>query len=143
MRVLLTFTGFHDPFSMGLVGQTEQAGPILSLLVTREQPMVSEVDLASIHFPHVRVRTVQLTTTEPAALDLDAAIRQSGILGDHPKLKRALEIAASLAPTSAPVLILGETGTGKELFAQFIHCLSSRPRGQLTAIWYGGTAGRS
>ncbi len=32
MRILLTFTGFHDPYSVGLVGQEEQAGPIISLL---------------------------------------------------------------------------------------------------------------
>src|SRR2546423_15088483 len=32
MKVLLTFTGFHDPYAMGLVGDEEQAGPILSLV---------------------------------------------------------------------------------------------------------------
>jgi len=32
MDVLLTFTGFHDPYSKGLIGQDEQPGPILSLL---------------------------------------------------------------------------------------------------------------
>ncbi|HPA84234.1 MAG TPA: RNA repair transcriptional activator RtcR family protein, partial [Deltaproteobacteria bacterium] len=35
MNVLLTFTGFHDPYSKGLVDQEEQPGPILSLLSTR------------------------------------------------------------------------------------------------------------
>ena len=35
MNVLLTFTGFHDPFFKGLVGQEEQPGPILSLLSMR------------------------------------------------------------------------------------------------------------
>lgn len=32
MNILLTFSGFHDPYSLGLVGQEEQPGPILSLL---------------------------------------------------------------------------------------------------------------
>jgi hypothetical protein len=32
MDVLLTFTGFHDPYFKGLVDQEEQPGPILSLL---------------------------------------------------------------------------------------------------------------
>ena len=32
MRVLLTFTGFHDPYTIGLIGQEEQPGPILSLV---------------------------------------------------------------------------------------------------------------
>src|SRR5215813_7058166 len=35
MDVLLTFTGFHDPYSIGLVGQEEQSGPILSLVKAR------------------------------------------------------------------------------------------------------------
>ena len=32
MKVLLTFTGFHDPHGVGLVGNDEQAGPILSVV---------------------------------------------------------------------------------------------------------------
>ncbi len=32
MKVLLTFTGFHDPYGVGLVGNDEQVGPILSLV---------------------------------------------------------------------------------------------------------------
>jgi len=36
MEVLLTFTGFHDPFSKGLIDQEEQPGPILSLLSVRK-----------------------------------------------------------------------------------------------------------
>ncbi len=32
MKVLLTFTGFHDPYGVGLVGSEEQTGPILSLI---------------------------------------------------------------------------------------------------------------
>jgi len=35
MNILLTFTGFHDPYFKGLVGQDEQPGPILSLLSAR------------------------------------------------------------------------------------------------------------
>ncbi|HPA14816.1 MAG TPA: RNA repair transcriptional activator RtcR family protein, partial [Desulfobacterales bacterium] len=35
MDVLLTFTGFHDPYFKGLVDQEEQPGPILSLLTIR------------------------------------------------------------------------------------------------------------
>jgi sigma54-dependent transcription regulator len=35
MNTLLTFTGFHDPHSIGLIGQEEQPGPILSLVKAR------------------------------------------------------------------------------------------------------------
>jgi len=35
MDILLTFTGFHDPYFKGLIDQEEQPGPILSLLAAR------------------------------------------------------------------------------------------------------------
>ena len=35
MDILLTFTGFHDPYFKGLIDQEEQPGPILSLLSSR------------------------------------------------------------------------------------------------------------
>ncbi len=48
------------------------------------------------------------------------------IVGDSPALKGALSLVSVVAPTNSSVLILGETGTGKELIARAIHNLSSR-----------------
>jgi formate hydrogenlyase transcriptional activator len=48
------------------------------------------------------------------------------IVGDSPVLKAALHLALVVAPTTSSVLILGETGTGKELIAHAIHNLSGR-----------------
>ncbi|HLY63427.1 MAG TPA: sigma 54-interacting transcriptional regulator [Terriglobia bacterium] len=48
------------------------------------------------------------------------------IVGESPDLKRVLKQVETVAPTDATVLILGETGTGKELVARAIHHLSSR-----------------
>jgi formate hydrogenlyase transcriptional activator len=48
------------------------------------------------------------------------------IVGDSPALKRVLSQARTVAPSDATVLILGDTGTGKELIARAIHRMSSR-----------------
>lgn len=48
------------------------------------------------------------------------------IVGESPALKSALNLVSVVAPTHSSVLILGETGTGKELIARAIHNLSSR-----------------
>lgn len=48
------------------------------------------------------------------------------IIGSSPALKRALAEVERVAPTDSTVLIMGETGTGKELIARAIHDLSAR-----------------
>jgi len=241
MDILLTFTGFHDPYSKGLVDQEEQPGPILSLLnvrsfehvflfdtpttreisrntkeainalhpdcevhvldmkltdptsyrdifgglkqhahaiqeehgpasfyisvasgtpqmhacwvllassgeipakilhvrpprfVTKDLPPVSEIDLSSDEFPSVRFKSSSFALGEHE-VDVDSARVELGIVGDHPTMLKALEMGTMLAPSLAPILITGETGTGKELFARYVHALSGRPQDTFIAV---------
>ena len=49
------------------------------------------------------------------------SVKRSAIIGSSPQLSACLEVLAQAAASDAPVLISGETGTGKELFATAIH----------------------
>lgn len=55
------------------------------------------------------------------------------IVGRSPAMRRALHLAERYAPTAASILLVGETGTGKEVFAEHIHRLSKR-RGPLVDV---------
>lgn len=57
-----------------------------------------------------------------------------GIIGNSPKLNRAIEIAATVAGTDSSVLVIGESGSGKETFSKIIHQLSARKHGEFIAI---------
>lgn len=58
--------------------------------------------------------------------ELDALHNDSALIGDSPALKQVLRDIRQVATTDATVLIIGETGTGKELVARAIHGASHR-----------------
>jgi DNA-binding NtrC family response regulator len=61
-----------------------------------------------------------------AAVESSSAAGKGAFVGVNPDLRRIEAQVAQLAPTQVPVLILGETGTGKALVARTIHRLSRR-----------------
>ena len=58
----------------------------------------------------------------------------AGVIGDSPGMRTCFEMVAKAATTEANVLITGETGTGKELFANLIHRNSHRAEQTLTVV---------
>lgn len=56
------------------------------------------------------------------------------IIGDSPALNKCIALARKVAPTSTTVLLKGETGTGKEVFAQAIHAESPRSKENFVAV---------
>jgi transcriptional regulator with GAF, ATPase, and Fis domain len=58
----------------------------------------------------------------------------SGVVSDSPAMKRVLGQIEQVAPTTATVLLLGETGTGKEVMAEAIHNLSPRHGRQMVRV---------
>jgi two-component system, NtrC family, response regulator AtoC len=56
------------------------------------------------------------------------------MIGTSPKFTAALDLAARVAPSALPVLILGENGTGKEMLARFVHEQSARKKQPFSSI---------
>lgn len=67
-------------------------------------------------------------------MDIQTVKQRFGIIGNSPALNNALSIAVRVAPTDLTVLILGESGAGKEVFSQVIHALSARKHQNLIAV---------
>jgi DNA-binding NtrC family response regulator len=76
----------------------------------------------------LRWRLRRMTQTLPSVEESTrvAAIGASGIIGRAPSFLRALELIGRVASAEIPVLIEGETGSGKEVVARAIHDVSPR-----------------
>lgn len=67
--------------------------------------------------------------------DLLKVVRSKyGLIGSSPAMMEAIEKLALAAPTDLTVLITGETGTGKEVFANAVHGLSTRRKNQFISV---------
>ncbi|MCB1056392.1 MAG: sigma-54-dependent Fis family transcriptional regulator, partial [Acidobacteria bacterium] len=80
-------------------------------------------------------RTLSVTARKPVpSVAAGATSPFASLLGSDPVMRRTKELAARIAPSNLPVLLLAETGTGKGLLARAIHNASGRGRGPLMDI---------
>jgi two-component system, NtrC family, response regulator len=92
-----------------------------------EKPLIKSL----IELPLVRAlqyREAKIGKREPQAL------KREGIIGASRIMEACLELVAQAAASNAPVIIMGETGTGKELFAGAIHKNSLRASGNFVTV---------
>ena len=86
-----------------------------------------------------RIETA-LSLSSPAT-DSDrnpADFDRCGFICENPRVKELLKTVERIAPTDAPVLVLGENGTGKELIANAIHKNSRRKNAPFVMVNLGG-----
>lgn len=74
------------------------------------------------------------TNLNKMAESIEAVKNRFGIVGKNNDLNEAIRAAVTVAPTSASVLILGESGVGKENIAKIIHEYSSRKHNQFISL---------
>lgn len=67
-------------------------------------------------------------------MDIQSIKNRFGIIGNSPALNLALSTAAQVASTDLTVLIIGESGVGKEAFSSIIHALSPRKHNPFIAV---------
>lgn len=135
---LLTAEGLQSGCELPLIGRSGVMG-VLSALSRSESAFSEEnylfleqvgrqVAIAVENALDYERATEERNRETERRLYLEEEIRAEfgSIVGDSPALKAALSLVSIVAPTDSSVLILGETGTGKELVARAIHNLSSR-----------------
>lgn len=67
-------------------------------------------------------------------MDIQSIKNRFNIIGNAPALNHALNVAVQVAATDLTVLIVGESGVGKEVFSQIIHALSARKHNPFIAV---------
>ena len=130
--------GLKSGCDLPLIGRSEVLG-VLSALKRSERGFEKEaVEFLEQVSRQVAIAVENALNYEAAVKDRDSETKQrryleeeirsqfTEIVGESPALRTALSLVSVVAPTDSSVLILGETGTGKELFARAIHKLGSR-----------------
>ena len=128
-RVLMTSTELTRGVYAGLMAETEttiarlrERFPVLRDTAIEVEP-IGKSDDPFASLVHLRPRRDRPRSRAGAAPSPPAF---AAIIGRDPAIVAALEQAARFAPTNVPVLLLSETGAGKEIFARAIHSASQR-----------------
>src|SRR6516165_1425158 len=82
--------------------------------------------------------TIPHMPSTPPREPIDASL--PGIVGEGPAMREVYRLTRLVAPTRASVLLVGETGTGKEMVARAIHKLSPRSDGPYVRVNCGALA---
>jgi transcriptional regulator with GAF, ATPase, and Fis domain len=120
----LVFAAFDDPsWDQPLVDRLRLiAGILASALQRHRDESALRAHAAEIDRRQTGEKSAMMFVQE----DIKTCLDFHDIVGDSDLLRQALERVRQVAPVNSTVLLLGETGTGKELFARAVHERSPR-----------------
>jgi DNA-binding NtrC family response regulator len=122
-----------DVILMTGYGEVEQA--VEALKKGAEDYLTKPVDLDELAFRVERVMQRRMVESELESARAELrGLAKGRIIGKSPAIAKLLDMLETIAESEAPVLIVGETGTGKELVARRLHELSPRRGGPFVAV---------
>jgi two-component system response regulator AtoC len=146
-RAVLRWVREHQPDVdvIVLTGHGEVAAAVEAMRAGAWDFLVKDIPFegSQVKAAMAKLKTVRSLRRENLALRLDAATRDTGhiIEGANPAWRKLMDTVRKLAPSNAPVLIQGETGSGKEVVARMLHALSLRSAKPFLAVNCGAISG--
>jgi two-component system, NtrC family, response regulator len=127
----------QDPFAKVIIvsGQGDKQNALRAVGAGAYDFLCKPVDMDELQL--LLQRCVYLSDLEQEYRAMQQSVRADvfeGMHGASPQMQAVFDFVRRVGPTSAPVLILGETGTGKEMVAQALHRRSTQSNGPFVAI---------
>jgi DNA-binding NtrC family response regulator len=145
-REVLRWVREHQPDVdvIVLTGHGEVQSAVAAIKAGAWDFLVKDVpfDPVSVTAALTKLTTVRHLRRENAALRLGSGPTDEMVAGTSSAWKTLMETIHKIAPADAPILIQGETGSGKELIARALHALSPRASSPFIAINCGAMSGQ-
>lgn len=121
---------FPEPGEKGLCSSCDDS----SVEILYRKSWASFIENAPAHYFEMMINWSRETfLSKPVAEEFDIE-DPSAFIGKSPAILEAMKKIRTFAPTTLPVLLIGETGSGKEIFARFVHQKSQFREGPFVPV---------
>lgn len=131
---ILVFDTVHRRFAESLVSRVYRRAPMgeFWLLTEGDEHALPEYMIDAV-LPH-DIQKTEFEDRVAACLGIKALLEDFRMVGKSANLKRAAKMISQVAPTDMSTLIIGPSGSGKELVARAVHGHSPRRNGSFVAV---------